>query len=156
MAATLGIPESNVTVNMTRMGGGFGRRLRNDFMAEAAWISEKVGAPVKLVWTREDDIQHDFYRPAGFHFLKGGLDGAGKLVALGDHFVTFGQGGQACRLGRHWTPTNFPPASCRTSNTANRSCELGVPTGPLRAPRLQCARVRLPVIPGRARARGRR
>ena len=69
VAATLGIGESDVTVNMTRIGGGFGRRLRNDFMAEAAWISKQVGAPVKLVWNRQDDMQHGFYHDLHAHRL---------------------------------------------------------------------------------------
>ncbi len=134
VAATLGIPESNITVNMTRMGGGFGRRLRNDFMAEAAWISRKVDAPVKLVWTREDDIQHDFYRPAGFHFLTGGLDGSGKLTALRDHFITFGQGGKVADSAV-MDANEFPAAVVPNLEYGQSIMELGLPTGPLRAPR---------------------
>ena len=134
VAATLGIPESKITVNMTRMGGGFGRRLRNDFMAEAAWISRKVGAPVKVMWTREDDIQHDFYRPAGFHFLTAGLDPAGKLIALRDHFVTFGQGSKVADSAV-MDANEFPAAMVPNLEYGQSIMELGLPTGPLRAPR---------------------
>ena len=134
VAENLGIPEGNITVNMTRTGGGFGRRLRNDFMVEAAYISRKVGAPVKLVWTREDDIQHDFYRPAGFHFLKAGLDNAGKLVALRDHFVTFGQHGKIADSAV-MDANEFPAGLVPHLEYGQSMMELGVPTGPLRAPR---------------------
>jgi len=134
VAATLGIAERHVTVYMTRMGGGFGRRLRNDFMAEAAWISRAVGAPVKLVWTREDDIRHDFYRPAGFHFFKGGLDSIGKLVALRDHFVTFGQGSKLADSAA-MDANEFPAGLVPHLEYGQSVMELGVPTGPLRAPR---------------------
>jgi isoquinoline 1-oxidoreductase beta subunit len=134
VAATLGIPERDVTVNMTRVGGGFGRRLRSDFMAEAAWISKRAGAPVKLLWNREDDIQHDFYRPAGFHFFKGGLDGAGGLTAFSDHFVTFGRSGKLADSAA-MDANEFPAQLVPHLEYGQSVMELGVPTGPLRAPR---------------------
>ncbi|MEN9559559.1 MAG: hypothetical protein RLZZ502_770, partial [Pseudomonadota bacterium] len=65
VAAALGIKPENVTVQTTFLGGGFGRRLENDFIVQAAQISQKVGRPIKMIWSREDDMTHDFYRPIG-------------------------------------------------------------------------------------------
>ncbi|HEY0660239.1 MAG TPA: molybdopterin cofactor-binding domain-containing protein [Lysobacter sp.] len=72
--AITGVDIFNIDVNMTRAGGGFGRRLSNDFVAEAVLLSKLTGKPIKVVWTREDDLQHDFYRPFGHHQLIATLD----------------------------------------------------------------------------------
>ncbi len=134
VASTLGVPLKSVTVHMTRVGGGFGRRLRNDFMVEAAWIAKQAGVPVKLLWTRQDDIQHDFYRPAGFHFLKGGMDANGKLIAFSDHFITFAHG-DAVADSATMSPTEFPAQLVNDLEYGQSLLQLGVPTGPMRAPR---------------------
>ena len=91
VAAVTGLPRENIHVEMTRVGGGFGRRLTNDYVAEAAMISRKIGAPVKLQWSREDDVKHDFYRPSGIHELKAGLDGEGNITAWAHRLASAGK-----------------------------------------------------------------
>ncbi len=81
VAKLLGLPEEKVKVHTTLLGGGFGRRAMPDFVVEAAHVSKAAGAPVKVVWTREDDMQHDFYRPASYHRVGAGIDSSGRLVA---------------------------------------------------------------------------
>jgi isoquinoline 1-oxidoreductase beta subunit len=88
IARRLRIPPANITVHMTRIGGGFGRRLLSDYAVEAAVLSQKARRPVQVVWTREDDFQHDYYRPMGVHFLRAGLDSASKLIAWDHHAIT--------------------------------------------------------------------
>ncbi len=78
--AMTGIDRLNISIRMPRAGGGFGRRLENDFVAEAVHIAQAVGNPIKLVWMREDDMQHDWYRPSGAHRLTATLDDQNQLT----------------------------------------------------------------------------
>jgi isoquinoline 1-oxidoreductase subunit beta len=84
----LGIPKENVAIHVTRIGGGFGRRLMSDYAAEAAVVSKAVGVPVQVVWSREDDLRHDYYRPAGYHHVRAGLNDRGELVVWHHHLAT--------------------------------------------------------------------
>jgi isoquinoline 1-oxidoreductase beta subunit len=133
VARLLGLPESDVTVHLVRGGGGFGRRAYNDYMCDVAWISKIVGAPVKLVWSREDDIQHDYYRCGGFQYLKGAVDKDGKLVAWHDHFVGYGEGNAFAHDGG-FNANEFPAQFVPNFLVQSSVMPLGLKTGALRAP----------------------
>ena len=130
----LKLAPENITVNQTRIGGGFGRRLNNDYMCEVAAIASRVNAPVKLTWTREDDMRHDMYRSGGFHSLEGGLDANGKLVAFRDHFITFTGNGKSGVMGGAMNGSEFPVPVVAKSEVTQTLIPLKIPCGPMRAP----------------------
>ena len=135
VANVLSIPEERVTLHQTRIGGGFGRRLMNDYVCEVAAIAREVGVPVKLQWSREDDMAHDFYRPGGFHALKASLDGTGRLSGWEDHFITFTHDGRSPVSGGETRGGEFPEGLLDNFRLTQSMLTLATPTGPWRAPR---------------------
>ena len=134
VAKMLGLPEDKVIVHITRSGGGFGRRLINDFMHQAAAVAQKMpDTPVQLLWSREDDIRSDHYRPAGWHRLRAALDDKGKLVGIEDHFVTFDLGGNSFNPAT-MPKDHFPYAFVPNASYGQSKMKTAVPMGALRAP----------------------
>ncbi|HTA43143.1 MAG TPA: molybdopterin cofactor-binding domain-containing protein [Bryobacteraceae bacterium] len=136
-AQVTGLQPTDVTLHMVRGGGGFGRRLMNDYAAEAAYIAKEAGVPVKLLWSREDDMTHDYYRSGGYQYLKGGVDASGNLVAWHNHFVGYGENTptminfvSSSAMGATEFPQRFVP-NYRLDASVQ---PLGIRTGALRAP----------------------
>ena len=127
VAKRLGIPLENVDIQMTRMGGGFGRRLYGHFLIEAALISQKVGAPVKLVYTREDDMTQGTYRPAYYATYKAALDANNKLTAF--HVIAGGIPESPLAANR------FPAGALENYLAEEWTIDSHVSVGAFRAPR---------------------
>ncbi|HEX6363424.1 MAG TPA: molybdopterin cofactor-binding domain-containing protein, partial [Albitalea sp.] len=142
-ARTAGVPRDAVTVHVTYLGGGFGRRLEVDVVGQAVRVAmETAGRPVQLVWPREEDLAHDFYRPAGVAVLRAGLDALGTVEAL-----TITSAGDACtprwieRTMPTWSvPLDTPdkavadglfdlPYGIRNERIAHVATRSGVPVG---------------------------
>jgi isoquinoline 1-oxidoreductase beta subunit len=125
VAAAVGIDKKNVICNVTLLGGGFGRKSKPDYCAEAALLSKQLGKPVKVVWTREDDIHFDYYHSVAALYMKAGLDQGGKPVAWLQRSVfpsinsTFAPGvksGSAGELGMGFTDTPYALPNHRAEN----------------------------------------
>jgi isoquinoline 1-oxidoreductase subunit beta len=130
IAGVSGLPHESIIVHTTLMGGGFGRRYQADFVMEAAQVSKSTGKPVMVLWTREDDMQHDFYRPASYHRFQGAVADDGKLICW-KHFQTSTSIGsmwgakddQAAARGEFGTASFIPyqPANYRCEYTLAKS-----------------------------------
>ncbi len=135
VAALLNLPTEKVTLHQLRGGGGFGRRLANDSVCEAAAIAKQVGVPVKAQWKREDDMAFDYYRPGGFHSFKASIDDSGKLSAWDDHFITFAREGSTSPVSAaNLSPQEFPANVLDNARISQSVLASGIPTGPWRAP----------------------
>lgn len=118
-----GLPQNAVHIHTTFIGGGFGRRLNQDFVTEAVQIAKAVGTPVQLLWTLGDDLQHDHYRPANLTRLQGGVDAKGRASAWRQRIV-----GPRIALGGVDIPYAIPHL-----RVEQREVDPGVPTGPWRS-----------------------
>lgn len=126
-AQATGLPEEKISVMMTRMGGGFGRRLNSDFVAEVAEVSKLAKAPVKIIWTREDDMTGGIYRPACHYTYRAALDAQGNIIG-------FHARGAGLNVGNPLREHNFPAGALTDYLAEGHNHQSNVTTGPWRAP----------------------
>ncbi|MEO8670927.1 MAG: molybdopterin cofactor-binding domain-containing protein [Tahibacter sp.] len=137
--ALTGIPRESIEIRMTRAGGGFGRRLENDYVAEAVIIAKKAGKPVKLMWTRDDDLQHDFYRPLGVHRMAATIDKKNLVTGFAHDCAAtprYYRTGRTDRpvFGGCLEPDDFPAGLIPNLEKRFFAIESGLPRGWWRAP----------------------
>jgi isoquinoline 1-oxidoreductase beta subunit len=133
ISQTLGIPQENIDIQLERIGGGFGRRLRHDYMVETAWIARVVKKPVQLQWTREDDMKNSFPRPAAWHHFRAGIGSDGRMSAFDHHFVTFGRNGDTIS-GASLSPGHYPAGLVPNFRLRQSMVECNIRSGPWRSP----------------------
>ncbi|WP_169517128.1 xanthine dehydrogenase family protein molybdopterin-binding subunit [Azohydromonas australica] len=135
LSSLFGVQAGKVNLHQLRLGGGFGRRLVNDNVIEATQISKQAGGvPIKLVNLREDDMEHDFIRPAGFMSFKAALDGQGRIAAWNSHLVHFKSEGGAAVTAANWQGNEFPALNVPRYRASQTLMPLRMPTGSWRAP----------------------
>jgi isoquinoline 1-oxidoreductase beta subunit len=130
----LGISRDKIRVHQIRGGGGFGRRLENDYVREAALISREIEAPVKLQWTREDDMAFDFYRPPAFFGLKAVFDEKGELEAWDNHVISVSADGDKPNSSAGLRAGSLPEVTLPHYRATQSFVHSVTPTGPMRAP----------------------
>ena len=128
-----GLEADQVTVHQMRLGGSFGRRIFSEYICESVTISKRVGAPVKLCWTREDDVRHDFYRVGGFQSVKGAVNAQGQLVAFENHHIGMQTAGEPV-MGSGFREAEFPIQNLANAYVSNTRLDIKTPCGPWRAP----------------------
>lgn len=129
------VSEDKVTIHVTRVGGGFGRRINSDYMIECGAIAKHLnGTPVKLTWTREQDLQHDFYRNGSWHHFRGAVNDAGAISAWSDHFVTMGPNARKPGTAAKLNPSEFPSGFVKNFQISQSVIPTHIPFGYLRAP----------------------
>jgi isoquinoline 1-oxidoreductase beta subunit len=126
VAKALGIAEANITLGLPRQGGGFGRKLRSDNVVEAALISSVAKAPIQMLWTREDDMQGDFYRPASMFRYRAAINNNNELD--GWYLTAVALNGRAAAVD------NFPAGALGNYRVDGHNLTTNIQTGPWRAP----------------------
>ena len=156
VAALLGLPKEKVTLHQLRGGGGFGRRLANDSVCEVAAISKQAGGiPVKVQWTREDDMAFDYYRPGGFHSLKAAVDKSPASSRRGRTTSSRSRVTARRRVsGGNLAATEFPANVVANNRMLQSMIPSKIPTGPWRAPGSNVIAFCGAELPARMRGRG--
>ncbi|MBO9663788.1 molybdopterin cofactor-binding domain-containing protein [Dokdonella sp.] len=138
IARLTGLARKDIEVRMTRAGGGFGRRLQNDFVAEAVLIAKAAGRPVKLMWTRDDDLQHDFYRPFGVHAMAAAIDRKKRVSGWSHRCAATTRDYRNGAKRPIWSgclgPDDFPAGLVDNLDKRFFALESGMPRGAWRAP----------------------